>query len=127
MWRHELLQRQGRAPPARQGMCGRSDLGVRHSRHVSDLLLAAPTRVRSGDARIPFDNIRRRTAEHMVRSKATSAHVATAIEVDFEAVERVRRTHGGFYGPATGTAHTALVADFEREIDTLLREAAPTH
>jgi 2-oxoglutarate dehydrogenase E2 component (dihydrolipoamide succinyltransferase) len=57
---------------------------------------AAPSvaRVATGDERIPFDNIRRRTAEHMVRSKATSAHVATAIEVDFEAVERVRRTHG---------------------------------
>ena len=40
---------------------------------------------------MPFTNIRRRTAEHMVRSKATSAHVLTAIEVDFERVDRVRR------------------------------------
>jgi 2-oxoglutarate dehydrogenase E2 component (dihydrolipoamide succinyltransferase) len=40
---------------------------------------------------IPFSNIRRRTAEHMTRSKATSAHALTAIEVDFEAVDRVRR------------------------------------
>lgn len=54
----------------------------------------SPTRATSGDERIPFDNIRRRTAEHMVRSKATSAHVATAVEVDFEAIERVRRAHG---------------------------------
>ncbi len=51
-------------------------------------------RTTTGDERIPFDNIRRRTAEHMVASKAVSAHVATAVEVDFEAVERVRRTHG---------------------------------
>jgi 2-oxoglutarate dehydrogenase E2 component (dihydrolipoamide succinyltransferase) len=43
-----------------------------------------------GDETIPFDNIRRRTAEHMVRSKATSAHVYTSVEVDFEGVERVR-------------------------------------
>ena len=54
----------------------------------------SPARVVSGDERIPFDNIRRRTAEHMVSSKATSAHVATAVEVDFESVERVRRDHG---------------------------------
>jgi len=40
---------------------------------------------------VPFTNIRRRTAEHMVRSKATSAHTLMSIEVDFEAVERVRR------------------------------------
>jgi 2-oxoglutarate dehydrogenase E2 component (dihydrolipoamide succinyltransferase) len=54
---------------------------------------AAPARARStagGDETIPFDNIRRRTAEHMVRSKATSAHVYTSVEVDFEGVERVR-------------------------------------
>jgi len=40
---------------------------------------------------VPFTNIRRRTAEHMVRSKATSAHTLMSIEVDFEGVEQVRR------------------------------------
>jgi pyruvate dehydrogenase E2 component (dihydrolipoamide acetyltransferase) len=49
--------------------------------------------VRRRDERIPFDNIRRRTAEHMVRSKATSAHVYTSVEVDFERVDRVRAAH----------------------------------
>src|SRR6266511_1206797 len=44
-----------------------------------------------GDETIPFDNIRRRTAEHMVRSKETSAHVYTSIEVDYERVDRARR------------------------------------
>src|SRR5687768_11123888 len=34
------------------------------------------------DEVVPFSNIRRRTAEHMVRSKATSAHALTAVEVD---------------------------------------------
>ena len=34
--------------------------------------------------------MRRRTAEHMVRSKATSPHAFIANEVDFESVERVR-------------------------------------
>jgi 2-oxoglutarate dehydrogenase E2 component (dihydrolipoamide succinyltransferase) len=48
---------------------------------------------RSGerDTSIPFSNIRKRTAEHMIRSKQTSAHVYAVIEVDYEAVERVRR------------------------------------
>jgi len=43
------------------------------------------------DEAIPFTNIRRRTAEHMVRSKATSPHALVSIEVDFEAVEKVRK------------------------------------
>lgn len=35
---------------------------------------------------------------------------------------RVRRVHAGFYGPATGAQHPALVADFRREIERLLAE-----
>ncbi len=41
---------------------------------------------------IPFDRIRRITADHMVRSKATSPHVLQAIEADFSAVDAVRLT-----------------------------------
>jgi 2-oxoglutarate dehydrogenase E2 component (dihydrolipoamide succinyltransferase) len=40
--------------------------------------------------RIPFDRFRKITAEHMVRSKATSPHVLQAIDVDFTAVDVVR-------------------------------------
>ena len=43
------------------------------------------------DEVVPFSNIRKRTAEHMVRSKATSAHTLVVIEVDYDAVERVRK------------------------------------
>src|SRR5690606_6358835 len=46
------------------------------------------------DIVVPLNNIRRRTAEHMVMSKQVSPHVLTAVEVDFEGVERVRRAHG---------------------------------
>ncbi len=49
---------------------------------------------RAGDQVVPFSNMRRRTAEHMVRSKATSPHAFIANEVDFEAVERVRAAWG---------------------------------
>lgn len=35
---------------------------------------------------------------------------------------RIRRTHAGFYGPATGEAHAALLADFAREVERLLTE-----
>jgi 2-oxoglutarate dehydrogenase E2 component (dihydrolipoamide succinyltransferase) len=48
---------------------------------------------RSGDRDtvVPHSNIRKRSAEHLRRSLDTSAHVYASIEVDFEAVERVRR------------------------------------
>jgi len=42
---------------------------------------------------VPLSNIRRITGEHMVRSKTVSPHVLTAVEVDFEGVEQVRRAH----------------------------------
>jgi len=42
------------------------------------------------DIVIPFNRLRRVTAEHMVRSKAVSPHVLQAIEVDFHAVTQCR-------------------------------------
>ena len=35
---------------------------------------------------------------------------------------RVKRVHAGFHGPATGASHTALVREFEREVERLLDE-----
>jgi pyruvate dehydrogenase E2 component (dihydrolipoamide acetyltransferase) len=61
-----------------------------------------------GDTVVPFDNIRRRTAEHMVRSKATSAHVYTSVEVDFERIERVRRGSGVAFAAEEGFQLTYL-------------------
>jgi 2-oxoglutarate dehydrogenase E2 component (dihydrolipoamide succinyltransferase) len=62
----------------------------------------------SGDDVVPFDNIRRRTAEHMVRSKATSAHVYTSVRVDFERVERARRTSQAAWRAEEGFSLTYL-------------------
>lgn len=60
--------------------------------HVKDATQPPTTKLLSGrDEIVPFTNIRRRTAEHMLRSKATSAHTLVSIEVDFENVELVRR------------------------------------
>jgi pyruvate/2-oxoglutarate dehydrogenase complex dihydrolipoamide acyltransferase (E2) component len=39
---------------------------------------------------IPFDRVRKVTAEHMLRSKATSPHVLQAIDADFSAIDAVR-------------------------------------
>ncbi len=55
------------------------------------------TRAAPRDEVVPFTNIRRRTAEHMVRSKATSAHTLMVKEIDYERVEQVRRAHGAHF------------------------------
>ncbi len=52
----------------------------------------APRRPRlappAGAKTVPFTRIRKLTAEHMVRSKATSPHVLQAVEVDFYRVDQ---------------------------------------
>jgi pyruvate dehydrogenase E2 component (dihydrolipoyllysine-residue acetyltransferase) len=63
---------------------------------------------RAGDQVVPFSNMRRRTAEHMVRSKATSPHAFIANEVDFEAVERVRAAWGERFKAEEGFSLTYL-------------------
>jgi pyruvate dehydrogenase E2 component (dihydrolipoamide acetyltransferase) len=62
----------------------------------------------SNDEIVPFTRIRRLTAEHMVRSKATSAHTLMVREVDYEEVERVRRSHGAQFKELEGFSLTYL-------------------
>ena len=69
----------------------------------------APTpAVGARDQVVPLNNIRKRTAEHMVMSKSTSPHVLTAMEVDYERVEQVRKTHKGAWKAEEGFSLTYL-------------------
>jgi pyruvate dehydrogenase E2 component (dihydrolipoamide acetyltransferase) len=68
---------------------------------------------------VPHTNIRKRTAEHMIRSKQTSAHVYAAVEVDFEAVDAVRRTHREAWRAEEGFALTYLPFVSRAVIDAL--------
>ncbi|MCY3851829.1 MAG: dihydrolipoamide acetyltransferase family protein [Acidimicrobiaceae bacterium] len=49
------------------------------------------TEVGTRDKVVALNNIRKRTAEHMVMSKSASPHVLTAMEIDYEGVEKVRK------------------------------------
>ena len=60
------------------------------------------------EVRIPFTKVRRLTAEHMVRSKATSPHTLMVKEIDFERVEVVRRTLGPVFKAEEGYSLTYL-------------------
>jgi pyruvate dehydrogenase E2 component (dihydrolipoamide acetyltransferase) len=94
--------------------------------------------VRSGrDEVVPFTNIRRRTAEHMVRSKATSAHTLMVKELDYERVEAVRRTVGqrfrdeeGFglsYLPFAARATVEALREFPRLNASVAEDALVVH
>jgi 2-oxoglutarate dehydrogenase E2 component (dihydrolipoamide succinyltransferase) len=60
------------------------------------------------DEIVPFSNIRRRTAEHMVRSLATSAHTLVVIEVDYENVDKVRNANKEQFRQDEGTGLTYM-------------------
>lgn len=88
-----------------------------------------------GGERIPFDRVKKITAEHMVRSKATSPHVLQTIDVDFHAVDASRlarkeqwkfdKGYSLSYLPYVARAVCKAIADFPHvnasvEGDTLL-------
>jgi len=52
--------------------------------------------------------IRKRIGTHMVASKATSPHVLTAMEVDYEAVDAARQMHGSLWKESEGSSLTYL-------------------
>ena len=57
---------------------------------------------------IPFNSMRKRTADHMVRSKATSPHVLQAVEVDFHPIAKIRHDHGAAWKDREGFTLTYL-------------------
>ena len=75
--------------------------------------------VRSGDSVVPLNRIRRRTADHMVMSKQTSPHVLTAIEVDYEGVEKVRRASKQAWKAEEGFSLTYLPFIARAVVDAL--------
>ncbi len=98
---------------------------------------ASPVLRPTGDQIIPFSNMRRRTAEHMLRSKATSPHAYIATEADFENVERVRRQFGerfraeeGFsltYLPFIARAMVEALRDYPRLNASVAEESLVVH
>ena len=57
---------------------------------------------------LPFDRIRKLTAEHMVMSKATSPHVLQAVEVNYGAVDEARKRVGPVWKADKGYSLTYL-------------------
>ena len=58
--------------------------------------------------RVPFNRVRRVTAAHMVKSKATSPHVLQTIDVDFHAVDVARLARKNLWKSEKGYSLTYL-------------------
>ena len=90
-------------PPAPSG----DDLWHRFAREVDHP--AFP--VREGDRVETMDKVRRLTAEHMVLSKRIHSHVHSIIEIDFTAVDRIRRENKARWAKrGARVSYTAFVA-----------------
>ncbi|WP_248966391.1 2-oxo acid dehydrogenase subunit E2 [Sphaerisporangium perillae] len=76
---------------------------------------------------LPFNSIRRRTAAHMVRSKAVSPHTLCSIEVDYVQVDRVRRVAKLTYLPFVAKAVATALRDFPHINASVADEALLVH
>lgn len=87
--------------------------------------------------RIPFDRVRKVTAAHMVRSKATSPHVLQTIDVDFFRVDKSRvarkdqwKSKKGYslsYLPYVARAICLAIADFPKVNASVEEESLVVH
>lgn len=67
--------------------------------------------VRDGDRVETMDKVRRLTAEHMVLAKRIASHVHSVIEIDFSAVDRIRRENRARWAErGARVSYTAFVA-----------------
>ena len=101
--------------------------------------IAAANTIASDDdvERIPFDRVRKVTAAHMLRSKATSPHVLQTIDVDFSAIDRVRlarrdewRAENGYslsYLPFVARALCLAITEFPRVNGSIDGDALLVH
>ena len=95
------------APPKPSQAPPPSDLWKRFHREVEHPVFP----IREGDRVETMDTVRRLTAEHMVLAKRISPHVHSIIEIDFSAVDRIRREKKARWAErGARVSYTAFVA-----------------
>jgi len=106
--------------PSPAAKTGTAAPAAQHAPATPSPMTQRPTpRSGTGDTSEPLNNIRRRTGEHMVMSKNVSPHAMTAVEVDYENVERVRRGHKDAFKQTEGFSLTYLPFIARAVIDAL--------
>ncbi len=81
--------------------------------------LAAVPETSDGDRTEPLSHMRRSIADHMVRSRRTSAHVTTVFEVDVSRVVAVRAANGPAFEGRAGVRLTLMPFFAQATIDAL--------
>ena len=72
-----------------------------------------------GSATVRLSRLRRRIAQNVAESRRTAAHVWTSVEVDYEALEQVRRRHRSGFREQEGFSLTYLPFIAVATIDAL--------
>jgi 2-oxoglutarate dehydrogenase E2 component (dihydrolipoamide succinyltransferase) len=105
----------------RNGGSPASPIRSRGGAEATPLSVPGPVTVTGGndDEIVAFTNIRRRTAEHMVRSKHTSAHTSVAVEVDYFGVDKVRQQIKNEFRETEGFSLTFLPFIIRAVVDAL--------
>jgi pyruvate dehydrogenase E2 component (dihydrolipoamide acetyltransferase) len=92
----------------RDGRITREDV-LAHVERKGGAKSAAPAPAATMSAeKVPLNNIRKRTAEHMAKSWTTIPHVLQAIEADFSKVDAARRAAGAAWKSREGFSLTYL-------------------
>ncbi len=86
---------------------------------VAAPIAAPPAQVGARDTVVPLSNIRLRTGEHMVMSKSVAPHTLTAVEIDYEGVEQVRKANGESFKEQEGFSLTYLPFITRAVVDAL--------
>jgi 2-oxoglutarate dehydrogenase E2 component (dihydrolipoamide succinyltransferase) len=107
------------APASQSSPAAVPSIQDRRSPATPSASVPSPVAATARDEVVPFTNIRRRTAEHMVRSKATSAHTLMVKEIDYERVEQVRKTHGERFRSEEGFTLSYLAFAARAAVDAL--------
>lgn len=120
-----------------QSPAGSAAGGVVSAASLARPIPSGPSGAMASDEVIPFDRFRRVTAEHMVRSKATSPHVLQAIDADFSQIEASRlpkkdqwKAEQGYsltYLPFIARAVCQALAEFPRINSSVVGEALHVH
>jgi 2-oxoglutarate dehydrogenase E2 component (dihydrolipoamide succinyltransferase) len=68
---------------------------------------------------VPMSPIRRKTAEHMILSKRTSAHVSTVFEIDMSRIDALRQKYRQAYEARSGVKLTYMPFIVKATVDAL--------
>lgn len=95
---------------------------ARAAAQTGDEVPALPSAVRvslDGDRSEPLTHMRRSIADHMMRSRRTSAHVTTVFEVDMSRVVAIRAANGPAFEERAGVRLTLMPFFAQAAIDAL--------